>query len=74
MNRFDAEAAVHSLSRAKQAQDLMAEGQHKAYFRALRDDAVRTALEAGLSPEQLADDLGVSIKELEQRREIAAKL
>ena len=63
--RFDPEAAMAALRRAEDAEDRIRAGLPEgARLRRLRDEAVVDALRAGMSLEQVADELGVSISDL----------
>jgi hypothetical protein len=63
----DPGAAAAALVRAREADDrLSASGQDDPRYRQARDRAVAEALTAGMSPEQLADELGVRIADVER--------
>jgi DNA-binding NarL/FixJ family response regulator len=60
MSEFVSAVGLEALSRAREA------GGHSARFRRQRDQAVVEALAAGISIEQIADELGVRIAEVDE--------
>jgi len=66
MSSFDAASAENALERACEADRYVGSMSRGPHYRRLRDLAVRDALDAGLSPEQVADELGVLISDVER--------
>lgn len=62
--RLDPDAAVAALRRAMDAEDEIRSRRGGDRFRCLRDKAVVDALRAGMSLEQIADELVVPIGDL----------
>jgi hypothetical protein len=62
--RLDPEAAMAALRRAEDAEDRIRPGREGDQLRCVRDEAVMDALRAGMSLEQVADELGVPISDL----------
>lgn len=60
MSRFVSLEGLEALSRAREADG------HSARFRRQRDEAVVEAMAAGVSIEQVADELGVRIAEVDE--------
>ncbi|MFZ0158878.1 MAG: hypothetical protein WAL50_07605 [Kineosporiaceae bacterium] len=67
MSSFDAVAASHALARAQKADEkLWSDHRSGSHIRRQRDLAVFEALSAGMSREQVADELGVLISDVER--------
>jgi hypothetical protein len=68
MAELDMEAGVAALSRAREADERIwpPNFHDTARWRRERDLAVLAALRAGISPEQVADELGVLISDIER--------